>query len=78
MEVAMGRCEPELKPAVGGQWLATSPPDYLYCIGVVGETQEEARQRFTTALAAWEELHTRASQGTGVAFERYAQVGSDA
>ncbi len=44
-------------------WLACSPPDYPYRIGVVGADLEEARQKFAAAVVAWEELHQRAETG---------------
>jgi hypothetical protein len=52
-------CEPQILCGARG-WLAVSPPDYPYRIGVVGLTEDEARQRFSIALAEWEELHGRA------------------
>lgn len=51
-------CEPDLVEAAGG-WLAVTPADHPYRIGVVGETKEEARRRFAGELAAWSELHDR-------------------
>jgi hypothetical protein len=57
----MRPCEPDIKETVTG-WLAVTPPDYPYRIGVVGNTVEEAQRRFVAALAAWEELHQRAEQ----------------
>jgi hypothetical protein len=40
-------------------WLAITPRDHPYRIGVIGDTQEHARRRFVAAFAAWEELHDR-------------------
>lgn len=57
----MRSCEPAIRESALG-WLAVSPLDYPYRIGVVGEDREEARRRFAAALAAWEELHERATQ----------------
>lgn len=51
-------CEPDVREAAVG-WLATSPPDFPYRIGVVGESRDEAYRRFVAALARWEELHER-------------------
>jgi hypothetical protein len=51
-------CEPITREGAVG-WLATTPPWHPYRIGVVGDTEAEARQRFTEAFAAWEELHAR-------------------
>jgi predicted RNase H-like HicB family nuclease len=53
-----GLCEPEIRETPAG-WMAYSPPDFPYRIGVVGETREEARGRFTDALEAWRELEER-------------------
>lgn len=52
-------CEPETREAAAG-WLATTPRDHPYRIGVTGETREEATRRFAAAFAAWQELHERA------------------
>lgn len=57
--MAVRQCEPEMRKAFKG-WLATTPRDHDYRIGVVGDTEDEARRRFVAALAAWEELHERA------------------
>lgn len=58
-------CEPDYVQAAGG-WLATTPRDHPYRIGVIGETREEAERRFVAAFAAWEELHGRIVAGTGL------------
>lgn len=52
-------CEPDVRRAANG-WLATTPLDHPYRIGVVGRDEDEARRRFAAAFAAWEELHDRA------------------
>ena len=52
-------CEPDIQEAAVG-WLATTPRDHPYRIGVVGESRDEAYRRFVAAFAAWEELHERA------------------
>ena len=52
-------CVPTLLETPAG-YLATTPLDHPYRIGVVGVTPEEAEHRFVAALAAWEELHERA------------------
>ena len=54
--MAMHPCEPDIIQARAGV-LATSPPDYPYRIGVIGHDEDEARRRFTAALARWGELH---------------------
>ena len=58
MTMPIGPCEPDCVEAAGG-WLATTPRDHPYRIGVMGETKDEARRRFVAAFAAWEELHDR-------------------
>ncbi|MGA2307814.1 MAG: hypothetical protein ABSH29_27045 [Acidimicrobiales bacterium] len=57
----METCSPELRPCAdrAGRWLAATPADYPYRIGVVGTTPEQAQQRFQAAMAAWAELHDR-------------------
>lgn len=57
--MAIRPCEPDVREAHVG-WLATTPRDHPYRIGVVGETREEAQRRFVAAFAAWEELQERA------------------
>ncbi len=52
-------CEPNIQRAAIG-WLAVTPPDHPYRIGVVGADENEARRRFAAAFSAWEELHDRA------------------
>ena len=52
-------CEPEVKESAIG-WLAVTPRDHPYRIGVVGASEEEARRRFDSAFLAWDELHERA------------------
>lgn len=54
-------CEPDINQAASG-WLATTPADHPYRIGVVGQDPDEARRRFVAAFAAWEELHDRAEE----------------
>ncbi len=49
-------CKPDLIKAEVG-WLATTPTDHPYRVGVVGATEAEVRTRFRSAMAAWEELH---------------------
>jgi hypothetical protein len=51
-------CEPDLNESSVG-WLASSPPDYPYRIGVVGRGPDDAKRRFQDAVAAWGELHDR-------------------
>jgi len=52
-------CEPDVRHAAIG-WLASTPSDHPYRIGVVGRDEQEARRRFDAAMAAWGELHDRA------------------
>ena len=54
--MTMRPCEPNIIQVRAGV-LATAPPDYPYRIGVIGQNEDEARRRFTSALAAWGELH---------------------
>jgi hypothetical protein len=56
--MSMSPCEPELRESSSG-WLASSPPEYPYRIGVVGGSPDEARDLFQDALDAWGELHSR-------------------
>jgi len=51
---------PEFREIKEG-WLAISPPDCPYSIGVVGHDRDEARRKFVVALEAWEELHEQAA-----------------
>lgn len=62
----MRTCEPRLLESPLG-WLAVSPADYPYRIGVVADDPAEARRRFAAALEAWAELHERASDPAAVA-----------
>ncbi len=52
-------CEPDVRPCPVG-YLATTPADHPYRIGVVGVDADQARRRFAAEFAAWEELHARA------------------
>jgi hypothetical protein len=51
-------CEPNLRRTPSG-WLATTPRDHPYRIGVTGSTKDDALRRFVAEFAAWEELHDR-------------------
>lgn len=51
-------CPPDIRQAATG-WLATTPPEHPYRIGVKGNTREDAERRFTYALGKWKELHER-------------------
>lgn len=48
--------EPDIRKVRGG-WLACTPPDHPYRIATVGHTEGEAKRRFASAMAAWEDLH---------------------
>jgi hypothetical protein len=61
VEMAIRPCEPRVRESRSG-WLATTPRDHPYRIGVVGSTEEEARRRFEIEFAAWEDLHDRAEK----------------
>lgn len=54
-------CEPDVCEAAVG-WLAVTPRDHPYRIGVIGASEDEARRRFVAAFAAWQELHDRAEE----------------
>lgn len=54
-------CEPDILPTAYGQFLAVTPRDHPYRIGVLGWSVDEAQRRFVSAFAAWEELHARAA-----------------
>jgi len=54
-------CEPDLVEIVAG-WLATTPRDHPYRIGVAGQSPDEARRRFEAAIEAWGELHARGTE----------------
>lgn len=58
-------CEPHLRQTATG-WLAATPADYPYRIGVEGSSDDEARRRFAAAFAAWDELHSREDQSRSV------------
>ena len=51
-------CKPVMRSISAG-WLAASPPEYPYRIGVTGSSQEEALRLFAEAVTAWRELHSR-------------------
>lgn len=44
-------------------WLASTPPEHQYRVGVVGQNREEALERLMAAMEAWEELHSRPVSG---------------
>lgn len=50
--------EPELLRCLSGRWLAVSSEQANIHIGVEGTTEQEARERFANAVAAWERLWT--------------------
>lgn len=53
--------EPRLMRCRRG-WLALTPKDHPYRVGVIGADEAEARRRFTVALESWKDLHERAQQ----------------
>lgn len=61
--MSLDPCEPELRETSSG-WLASSPPEYPYRIGVLGRTPQDAECRFQEALANWGELHARSAADT--------------
>ena len=54
-------CEPDIRSCPVG-YLATTPRDHPYRIGVVGGDVDEAKRRFVAEFAAWEDLHAYAEQ----------------
>jgi len=48
-----------MRPVVGGRWLASTPADHPYRIGVLGDDPAEAKANFEAALAEWGALHER-------------------
>lgn len=66
-------CEPQIT-LYGGtvdKWLAVSPGDFPYRIGVVGNTPDQAKHAFKVAVEAWaalaEQLPAAAIPGPSVA-----------
>jgi hypothetical protein len=39
-----------------GDWLAASPRGAALCVGVIGSTEQEARDRFEAEVARWFEI----------------------
>jgi hypothetical protein len=56
--------EPRLIPTSYGRWLAISQPGSRLRIGVIGDTEEDARQRFAAEREAWRVLHEQEDQPT--------------
>jgi len=56
--------EPRLIQTTYGRWLAVSQPGSQLRIGVIGETEEDARQRFVDEREAWRALHEQEDQPT--------------
>jgi hypothetical protein len=48
-----GNIRPELKRREAGGWLAISPKWARFLIGVVGETQEDAEEKFQLEFSRW-------------------------
>ena len=40
-------------------WLACTPPDHAYRVGVIGSSREDAVRNFEVAMNAWAQLHSR-------------------
>ncbi|HEV2150576.1 MAG TPA: hypothetical protein VGR37_24470 [Longimicrobiaceae bacterium] len=47
---------PRLVERIAGNWLALSQPESRYQIGVIGETREDAVQRFWEAAGRWDDI----------------------
>ena len=45
--------QPRMALRRSGGWLAATPPGAAICIGVVGPTESDARERFAEALEIW-------------------------
>ena len=56
---------PTVTETAYGKWLAVSEPGSSRNIGVIGDTEDDARERFTSALAKWQELHDAARADRG-------------
>jgi hypothetical protein len=56
-------CDPVVRESAVG-WLATTPTEHPYRIGVVGRDEDDAREQFGIAFAGWEVLHERAEAAT--------------
>ena len=65
VEVTFRDCEPDVREIVGG-WLATTPTEHAYRIGVVGQSPDEARRRFGFAWEAWKDLHEQVERNRPV------------
>lgn len=53
--------QPTMLRRLSGGWLAVSEAGSTLCIGVAGDTEEEARTKFHHAVEAWQELWTNES-----------------
>lgn len=60
--MAIRPCGPDVRRTPSG-YLATTPREHPYRIGVIGDDKEEAKRRFVRALAFWEELSQRRTGG---------------
>jgi hypothetical protein len=49
---------PVVRPVRGG-YLALTPPEFPYRIGVFGKGEKEAREGFEIELTSWEELRNQ-------------------
>lgn len=50
------RIAPRVVPRACGGWLAVSPRWARFSVGVTGQTEEEARDRFHSVFARWVSL----------------------
>jgi hypothetical protein len=53
---------PRLIERRNGGWLAASPPNAAFCIGVTAETEMEAREGFFRAIKNWSDDLARDEQ----------------
>jgi hypothetical protein len=51
--------EPQLIERRNGGWLAVTDDDSPVRVGVIGDTEEEATERFREALARWRTAYER-------------------
>jgi hypothetical protein len=58
--------EPRLIPTSYGRWLAVSQPGSRLRIGVIGDTEEDALQRFAAEREAWRAIHEQQDQPSPV------------
>lgn len=53
---ATQRITPDLVRRTGGGWLAISPKDAIFTLGVTASTEDQAREKFRTVFHRWIEI----------------------